>query len=245
MRRFLLVCVAGCASAGPPDQLGGRTDGGNIVRPDSSGPQIDAFVSHIDAPPGQATKTLDENTNDTFKTGESVACPSTDGFGDTAANNYYRVFTLSTFGITTDFHVTQVSFQVEDSEGFSGGGTTVAVSVGSYTGTVGTSLTVGALQQLASNSNVDVPEVDEGNTSGATVNVPLDATIPAGGKVFIEVDSSDGSFDHSFYMGANTAGESASSYMLAPDCSVNTPTAVPQFYTAHAVDLLMTVTGTY
>ena len=242
-RMLLFLALVGCAQAGKPE-FGNHGDAA-MPRPDVIiGPQIDAFVNHIDAPPGQTVVTLDENTSDTLAAGTAIACPSGDPFGDTAASSYFRVFDLATFNVTKDFHVSQVSFQVDDDETFTGMGSTVAVSVGTYTGTPGTTLAFANMQMLASNSNVSVPEVVTGG-AGATVNVPLNATIPVGGKVFVEVDSPDGTFDHSFYMGANEAGESASSYVLASDCSTTVPTALGQVYTTHAVDLLMTITGSY
>lgn len=247
MRLLLLPLVlVGCAQAGPPG-FANHTDASVQPRPDSgevTHPPIDAFVSHIDAPPGQMVKTLDENTNDTLAAGTAIACPSSDPFGDTAAASYFRVFDLATFNITTDFHVSQVSFQVDDCETFSGNGTTVTAKVGTYVGAGGNALALADLQMLAQDTNVAVPEVVTGG-AGATVNVPLTATIPAGGKLFVEIDSSDGYFDHSFYVGANTAGESAPSYIMAGDCSTTVPTAISTIYTTHAVDLLMTVTGSY
>jgi hypothetical protein len=246
MRLLLFVTLAACAQAGAPEQ-GGHTDGG-LKHPDGNGQQLDAYVSHVDAPPGQQTKTLSETTSQTIKANTSVACPSSSGVG-TAANNFYRVFDLATFGITTDFHVTQISFQVEDCESIGGNGTVVQAQVGTYNGTPGTTLTLGSMTVLATNSTVQVPEVDEtaSATPGGTVNVPLNATIPAGGKVFIEVDVPDGAFDHQFYMGANDGGQMGAGYILNGCSGTGTsPKDIGMTITPNAqIDLLMTVTGTY
>jgi hypothetical protein len=248
MRLSLCLVLVGCASAGAPE-VGGHGDAG-FSHPDSSGHPIDAFVNLIDAPPGQQTKTLSQTTSNTIRAVTSIACPAAN-IG-TSANTYYRVFDLPTFGINTDFHVTQISFQVEDCETAGGNGTTVAVRVGTYNGTPGATLSTASISVLASNANVTVPEVVEDvtnmTTPGALVNAPINATIPAGKKVLIEVDIPDGDLDHFYYPGANTGGQSAPGYMTSPSCTP--PGTTPQDIgtvptTPTEIDLLMTVTGTY
>ena len=110
---------------------------------------------------------------------------------------------------------------------------------------------------LASASNVQVPEVDENTqntdtTPGGTVNAPISATIPAGSKLFVEVDVPDGDFDHYFYMGANTSGQTGKgttsnlAMLPAGGCSPapTTPTDISTIAMTET-DLLLTVTGTY
>ena len=247
---FLLgTQLVGCATAGPADDPNNtRTDGGFVhVDGNNNIHPIDAFISHIDAPPGQQTKTLDENTSDTIMAYTGVACPAADE--GTAANNYYRVFDPATFGITTDFHVTQISFQVEDCESAADNGTPVTVRVGTYSTTPGNTLSAASMTVLASAANVQVPEVDEGQTTtpGGTVNAPINATIPAGSKLFAEVDVPDGDFDHYFYMGANTNGEMGDGYLKSPSGCNPAPTTPTNISTVAGseTDILLTVTGTY
>src|SRR5438445_120775 len=57
---------------------------------------------------------------------------------------------------------------------------------------------------------------------GATVDAPITATIPAGSKLFVEIDSPDGFNQYYLYMGANTQAESAPGYVLAPTCKDST-----------------------
>ena len=250
MKLSVCLLLVVCASAGAPE-VGGHGDAG-FTHADSSTmhPPIDAYVNLIDAPPGQQTKTLKQTTSDTLRAITSIACPATDV--GTSANNYYRVFDLATFGVTTDFHVTQISFQVEDCDTLAGNGTTVAVRVGTYSGTPGATLVAANMTVLASNANVQVPEVVEDvnamTTPGGLVNAPINATIPAGGKVFVELDVPDGDFDHFFYPGANTGGQSAPGYMSSPQCTP--PGTTPQDIGTvpnpdTEIDLLLTVTGTY
>jgi hypothetical protein len=231
MSRLLFVALMGCASAGPP-QFGEHSDGG-INRPDGI-VNVDAFVSHVDAPPGQQTKTLSETTSQTIAAGSGIGCNDPSGFG-TDATNYYRVFDLATFQITTDFHVTMISFQVDESIAMGNG----AVRVGTYAGTPAQTLTPGSMTVLASSATVSLPDTQTG-----MINAPIAATIPAGSKMFIEVDVPDGQFLGDFYMGVNAGGEMGLGYLSATGCSVNTPTSVTQLLGAET-DLLMTVTGTY
>ncbi|HEX7703371.1 MAG TPA: hypothetical protein VF403_21675 [Kofleriaceae bacterium] len=239
---FAVIALAGCAEAGK-QQLSGHGDGGVIHVTDSSIVVPDAFVSHIDAPPGEQTKTLDENSSDTIKLATSIAC-SNNTTGFTLANSYYRVFDPATFGITTDFHVTQIGFQVEDCSS-TAGGQVVTAKVGTYNGTPGATITTGNMAVLATNSQVQVPEID---LVGGSVNAPITATIPAGKKVFVEIDSPDGTAgtNASFFLGVNTAAETGFGYILATGCSISTPTNVSSAGVANTqISFLMTVTGTY
>src|SRR4051812_3261837 len=123
-----LFVVGACAQAGKLT-LGGRPDGGSITIVDSDmhqPPPPDAFVNHIDAPPGMTTKKLDQNSRDTIAIGKSIAC-SRNTDGTTTATTYYRVFDPAT---PTDFHIPAVEFQVEATVGAAGNGQLVTLKVG-------------------------------------------------------------------------------------------------------------------
>lgn len=233
----MLLAFGACAQAGKVG-FEGHGDGGIILVDGDmhQPPPVDAFVSHIDAPPNMMTKTLDQNSSDTIKLQTAITCRN-NNTGFTTANSYYRVFDP---GTTTDFHVTTVGFQVENCQGSAGNGQVVTVKIGTYNGSVGaSSLTVASMATLATNAAVQVPEVAE---VAANVNAPISATIPAGQKMFVEIDSpADNS---TVFMGVNTATETAPGYIMAPDCNVNVPT---NYSTAVGTQnsLLLTVTGTY
>jgi hypothetical protein len=237
-----LLAFGACAEAGKLT-FGGHPDGNTITVVDSDmhqPPPVDAFVSHIDAPPGMMTKTLDQNSSDVIKLNTAIACArNTDG--TTTANTYYRVFDPAT---TTDFHVTTVGFQVESTQGAAGNGQIVTVKVGTYNGNVGAPmLTIANMAPLGTNASVQLPEQSE---VGANINAPVTATIPAGQKMYVEIDSpDDGS---KVYMGVNTAAETAPGYIMAPGttngCGVNVPTSYAT-EAATQMSLLITATGTY
>lgn len=242
MKRLVLVGLASCASGGAPDIAVDASTGGR----DGSTITIDSGTMDT----GPSSRTLSQTTSTMLEAATSIACPAeTTG---TAANNYYRVFDLTAYGITTDLEVTQVSFQVEHCNQLSGSnGATVAVRIGTYAGTPGETLTLADMTILASNPNVMVPEVIEDlgpppTTPGGTVNAPISATIPAGSKLLVEVDAPDGNTSYELYMGTNNDGEMGFGYILAPRCGVNVPTNISSVTDPpRPVNLLLTVTGTY
>lgn len=234
MRRLALLLLGACASGGQPDV------------PDAT--RVDSHLTDtvlIDGPP---TQTLSQTSSNLLEAGTSQACLAQSA--GTAPNNYYRVFDLPAFNIATDFHVTQVSFQVEHCNDLNGTmGTSVVVRVGTYTGTPADTLTLANMTLLASANNIAVPEVVEDPgpppvTAGATVNAPINATVPAGQKLYIEVDAPDGNSTYEMYMGANNDGETAPAYVLAPTCGITVPTNISTIV-GGPVHLLMTVTGSY
>jgi hypothetical protein len=239
MKRAVLLLLAGCASGGRDMTIDAN---GNV---DGTKPQQDARM--MDAPPGTMTRELTQTTSPTLQSQTSIACrvnpPGTN------ANNYYRVFDLAAMGINSAFTVTHVTFQVEYCDQIGGTtGTTVAVRVGTYAGAPGDKLELSQMTILASNPTVAVPET----TTGTMVQAPISATIPAGQKLLVEVDSPDGFNQYYFYMGANTAGESAPGYVLAPMCvdsamqPISKPLNISKVSTTFpAVHLLLTVTGQY
>lgn len=241
MRGAWFVVLAGCATGGQAELPDARLADGN---------QSVVDASLVDMPPGPMVRTLSQTSSTTLEPLRSIACPA-DTSG-TAANNYYRVFDLAAFGITGDFDVTSVSFQIEHCNELSGSnGATVAVRVGTYDGTPGATLATANMTILASNPNVIVPEVIETvgpppMTPGGMVMAPITATIPAGQKLLVEVDAPDGNAKYQFYMGANDDGETGFGYISAPECGITTPTNISTVAEPDTpVHLLLTVTGTY
>jgi hypothetical protein len=234
MRRLALLLLGACASGGQPDVP-------DALRVD--GMHVDMVL--IDAPP---TQTLSQTASNALEAGTSQACLAASS--GTAPNNYYRVFDLAAFDIATDFHVSQVTFQVEHCDQLSGtAGATVVVRVGTYSGTPGDTLTLANMTVLASVNNVMVPEVIEDPgpppvTAGATVTAPISATIPAGQKLFVEIDAPDGNALYEMYMGANNDGEMGFGYVLAPTCGISVPTNISSIV-GEPLHLLITVTGSY
>lgn len=234
MRGLSLLLLGACASGGQPDVPDA---------PRVDGMHVDTVV--IDAPPMQ---TLSQTASNTMEPGTSQTCQAMSS--GTAANNYYRVFDLAAFNITSDFLVSSVSFQVEHCDDLTGtNGATVVVRVGTYSGTPGETLTLANMTLLKSVNGVAIPEVIEDLgpppvSAGATVNVPISATIPAGQKMFVEIDAPDGNGLYELYMGANNDGEMGFGYVLAPTCTINAPTNISTL-AGEPLHLLISVSGSY
>lgn len=234
MRGLTLLLLGACASGGQPDVPDAlRVDG------------MHADTQLIDAVPMQ---TLSQTASNMLEPGSSQTCQAMSS--GTAANNYYRVFDLAAFNITRDFRVSQVAFQVEHCDDLTGtNGTSVVVRVGTYNGTPGETLTFANMNVLTSVNGVAVPEVIEDPgpppvTAGAMVTVPISATIPAGQKLFVEIDAPDGNNLYELYMGANNDGEMGFGYILAPTCTITVPTNISTLAGA-PLHLLISVSGSY
>ncbi len=234
---WLLVLVA-CAKAGPfsgnpqdvidaNNSLGGNNgDAGDPFHHDANAAMVDATpdakeidARPIDAPPGVQTITLSQTATSTLLANNAIACEFTVDPGTDAAT-YSRVFDLGSAGVVGPLTLSSISFQVEDCESENDNGATVGVSVGTYTGTVGDTIDPTKISIIATNTNVAVPEVDEGSNStpGATVTAPLAATIPAKSLMIVEVNAPDGDDVFQFFMGTNASGQSGDSYFAAPNC---------------------------
>lgn len=242
MRRTLLaIAIAGCASAGKPS-FGERPDSGIHIEADAdtSHPGPDSGNPHppIDAPPTTGERTLTE-TNDNNDTGIGIACGNQLS-GYTSKNSYYRVFALSDFGITGSFSVSAVDFLVAGATN----SPSLKVSVGTYGGAPGSTLTTSMIQLM---SNATVTPAD--TQMPVMQHVPLTASVPAGGNLIVEVDQTvagTATNGIAFYPGANPDGESKPGYIMSTDCSVAAPTSMTQVaMTAGGgeTDLVLTVTG--
>lgn len=228
------LLLFGCAEAGRKEgKLGERPDGG--TRPDAA-QVFDAPSTQRDAPmSGGGTMTLVQTTSQA-DSGAAIACG--DGATYTARNSYYRVFALSDYSITTAFSVSKVDFGVSLVQG----APNLKVSVGTYSGTPGGTLTTNSIS-LAPGGKTLTP-----GAADTTESVSLSATIPAGSNVIVEIDqTNNGSTDGSmFYIAANASGETKPGYISSPDCGAGstTPTSMTTVAGAEA-DMVVTVTGTY
>ena len=167
---------------------------------------------------------LTHSLSQTIDDGNSVACNFRDINGNiiyVEQNTFYRAFDLDDFGITSDYDVTSIDYGIERLENAPAGG--YPVTVGIYT----TSAT------FPSGTLTLVTEVTENLQDQALVirNVPITATIAASSEfvVAISIPSDDpgegGLGQVKFQIGSNDDGETDHSYISAPDCSLNDPTA--------------------
>ena len=143
----------------------------------------------------------------------SVSCNSGGFHTD---NSYYRRFDLPSFGIDGDFEVCNVTIGVEVAN--DGGGAGQPLTVNLYTWPTFPANT-GTLVGTA-----DVTVQDQ---ALSVLSIPVTATLPAGSALVVEVFTPSGIADsNEFFIGTNTAGETAPSYIKAASCGINSPVTI-------------------
>ena len=61
--------------------------------------------------------------------------------------------------------------------------------------------------------------------AGTILNAPIDADVPAGSELVVEIFTPDGTaLGNLIFIGSNSAAETGPSYLSAPDCGINSPT---------------------
>lgn len=152
--------------------------------------------------------TLTQSTSQAITPLNSVSC---NAGGLHTENSYYRSFALS-----ADINVCEVQFGIETATGAAG---SQPVTVNLYTGTGAFPGTFNTYTQIATTA-LSVPD------QAATIfPAPISALATAGSNLVVEVLTPEGqTAGHSFFIGSNAGGESAPSYLRAPDCGVTTPT---------------------
>ena len=240
--RGLASCVVGaaavlaaCASA----DKNADVDASHAA--DSHGSDDASVVTSGDAGiDGPVAVTLSQNTGTTIGSANSVTCGNTDG--TTAENSWYRVFKLSDDGIVNGFHVTAVTFGVQEATGMPA----VLVKIGTYAGALTpspTQLDTGLITPLAAMS-FNVPMTFA--TAATTMTVPISANVPPLSQLIVEIFAPNQSgTSRYFYLGGNASGETRPSYLRAPGGTCATPqpatTASLGFPTSN---LVITVSGT-
>lgn len=171
---------------------------------------------------------ITQNTDPTtILADNSAACASG---SETRDNSYFRSFSFASLGITEDFSISSIQFGVQSVVGSGSSPLTVSVYSGTSLSTLGTVLGTASTSVTAAN-----------NLSLVTLN--LDALVLAGAEGFVVGIYSPEVAGQSFYLGSNSAGQSAPSYILAPDCGITTPTELASVGFAD-MQIVMSVEGT-
>jgi hypothetical protein len=157
---------------------------------------------------------LTDSVSQDIITGNSFACTDP-GTGFTFENHYSRAFDLPSLGIDGFVDVCDVDFAVEGAISIAG---TQTVTVYLFFTPAGT-FPNGPLTLIGTYA-VDVPDQDLD-----IISVPVSATVPSGSELVVDVASEDGVVNGSaFSIGSNNLGQTAPSYLTAPDCGIATPT---------------------
>ncbi len=249
MKWFLVsLAITGCASAGKGNSIiGGIDDAG--VRVDDAGvriddaqeiPELDAPL--IDAPPRQIT--LSQTTSGAITLDNSIACVPDDPRQQiTVVNSYYRVFALADDDIRTAFHVTEVTFGIQDAISATANDLQPGiVRIGIYEDVIGSPVL--DLSRIRGVAEVPIQIAD---ATGTRMTVPISGDIPASANLIVELElPSNASVRHRFFIGSNVAGERRPGYLRAPTCDIDAPTTLASLTGATGgMDILLSVTGTH
>ncbi len=186
-------------------------------------------------------KTITHSSSQAITPNNSVSCNSG---GSHVDNHYWRAFNLPAFSISNTFHVQSVDIGIEEATAGGGalgpgpsslsrntaqasrrkntnapagaGGQFIDVRVYRNTGGAFPSGTLNLLNSVTLNIS---------DQSGTILNVPINADLPPGSELVVEVFTPDGTAQgNRFFIGSNAAAETGPSYISAPDCGIITPT---------------------
>lgn len=156
--------------------------------------------------------TLTQTTSQVPAALASISCNAS---GLHADNSYFRAYSLAAFpaGFTTC--AVEVGIETADA---SGTGTTQPITINVYSNT-------GGAFPAGTRSVVGTATVQVADQTLTLLTVPLTATVPAGAELVLELFTPDGQVaGHSFFVGANAAGQSGPGFIQAASCGVTTPT---------------------
>lgn len=189
------------------DVSGGQQQ--DAIQPDAASPQD---IQALAAPPLSITQSTDTAT---ITSGNSVSC---NALGLHTNNSYFRRFDLDgAHGLTSPFSIGSVDIGIEEATGATG---SQPVEVRLYSIANGDSLV------LANLTLIDSASFSQPDANLIVQNFPVTGTInPLTDDLVVELFTPDGqTAGNSFFIGSNSLGQSAPSYIMAADCSVTEPT---------------------
>jgi PKD repeat protein len=173
--------------------------------------------------------TITHSISQTIMPGNFISC-SYDGGATTKENGFLRTFFLEDFDISGNFVISEVSFGIEGINL-----EPIEITVNLYT--------LNTLPFTYSNMTLIGSESVILTIQALTVvNIPINATAPAGSTLVVEVDVPDTSGTAAFYMGANDLGQTAPSYWRSASCGLAQPTSFANIGYPN-VHIVINVTG--
>jgi hypothetical protein len=180
-------------------------------------------------------RTITHSQSQVITNNNSVACIN--AAAQHADNAYLREFTLTNFGISNAFAVSEVQFGVELAQAGSGGSQPIRVRLYRKNNPSG-ALTYSNLTSIAT-ANVNIP-----NQSLSRYTVPIAGTAPAGSVLVVEVYTPNGqAAGHKFFIGSNSAGQTGPSYIAAATCGIPQPVTTGSIGSPN-MHIVINVTGT-
>jgi hypothetical protein len=228
------LALLGCGLPPPPaaGSAGGELPDASVSLPPPDDTEDEPDVDAGPRPDAQPRdRVLTQTTSEVVEPNGSIVCADKQDIH--FDNSWYRVFDLATVGIASGFHVTRVEVGVERAQSGNGAGQPVEVELHAVTGDIQN----GDLTTLATTSQTVA------DTLVSRVEFPIDAMVPAGTKLAVEVRVPDGeNGGHRFVIGANSLGQTAPGYIRAPVCGDEGPTSLNEI-DADDVHLLIDVAG--
>jgi hypothetical protein len=180
------------------------------------------------------TVTLRQTADDKVERSLVFGCTNSDG--TTPDTSWYRVFSLAESGITNTFQVEQVTVGIC----FSVGSPMLDVKLGLYGGSIEDSVLDLAKVTPLDAGAVAVPA----NQIPRLIGVPIDATVPSGSNIIVEVSTPDlEGTGQEVNIGLTAAAETQPAFLRAPLCGTAMPTTTTAAGHADA-HFVITVTGT-
>ena len=165
--------------------------------------------------PGCGSEVLSQSVSQNIVVPNSVSC-NAGGPGYFHNNvSYYRAFALGAYPQGFSACAVRVGIELANAAGT---GTSQPLTVRLYANS-GAAFPGGTRQQVAATT------ISVADQTRSVIEVPLLGSISAGAELIAEVFSPNGqAMGHSFFIGSNTAGQSAPGYVFAPACGVSGPT---------------------
>jgi hypothetical protein len=218
----LAACVNARVGDGE-DGVGTTPDGGGGGGGEDGGGGGGAVADAAPSAPDAARQDVSLTQSDVLDIvgDNSVAC------GDEttiAANSYYRVFDLGALGVDGTFRVDTVTFGVQEATSTDGSGRPATVKIHTLDG----ALQVNNLTEVASQDTViqELAPDPPGEIGGRLHEVSVDATVPAGSIMVVELAHDDLGEDEFLLVGSNRANQRGPTYVRSPTCGQGEPTDI-------------------
>jgi len=174
--------------------------------------------------------TITHSVSQEIMSGNSVSC---NGGGGHTDNSYLRVFTLSDFGINSDFTITNVEIGIETAVAGGGGNQPATVNLYTLEGPL-------LWANLTLIGSAPVVVTDQALT---IINMPVNGVALAGSTLVVEFFTPNGQLDGNLlFVGSNNLGQTGLTYLAAVDCGVAEPTDTADIGFP-GMHLVMNVTG--
>lgn len=144
-----------------------------------------------------------------------------------------RSFTLTDFDVMGEFHINKVSFAVQNILNLKPEGFPVTVNLYTSEGAYpnGELTLIGTAETLLTNSGTH------------TVEVPIEATAPAGSEVVLELFYDGQEMITALYIGSSQAGDNQPAYIQSEICGAPTPTDTSLLTPTGIAKWLMSIEG--